>query len=232
MNKWPNDECWKAGHEGQIELQGRKVTLSVVDCGKLKVKSGRLVLCDPFAAMRHGGNPYFQIPVGEYSVRVTLADISEAQDGSHIREAFGSLILDESKEEVCRKVLQPSSEGGCVDPDQESGNFNGYGVDAGTACFVDDQAVVEGMPKDAEVNWFEELFDTGVPNSWFDLMDDSEHIRDGIANVILPESNDGSNLILFHSGWGDGVYPVLGGYDVDDNLIAVHTDLFVLAPEE
>jgi hypothetical protein len=56
-----------------------------------------------------------------------------------------------------------------------------------------------------------------------------KHIRAGLANIPLPLATDGANLILSHSGWGDGFYPVIGGYDVDGRLIAVHIDLLVLA---
>jgi Protein of unknown function (DUF4241) len=59
-------------------------------------------------------------------------------------------------------------------------------------------------------------------------MDDPAHIRAGIANLPLPLARDGENLVLFHSGWGDGVYPVVGGYDAAGKLVAVHVDLLVI----
>ncbi len=64
-------------------------------------------------------------------------------------------------------------------------------------------------------------------------MDNSSHIRNGIANIKLPNSKHGNNLVLFHSGWGDGFYPVIGGYDDKGNLVAIHIDFFVVSnPEE
>ena len=75
------------------------------------------------------------------------------------------------------------------------------------------------------------FYENNDSNCWFEQMDNENLIRNGIANIPLPLNKD-ENLILFHSGWGDGVYPVVGGYDSNGKLIAIHTDFFVmLAPE-
>ena len=34
--------------------------------------------------------------------------------------------------------------------------------------------------------------------------------------------------MIIHSGWGDGTYPLIGGYDANGELVAVHIDLFVV----
>ena len=31
--------------------------------------------------------------------------------------------------------------------------------------------------------------------------------------------------------WGDGAYPVVGGYDADDRLVAVHIDFLIIEGE-
>jgi hypothetical protein len=36
------------------------------------------------------------------------------------------------------------------------------------------------------------------------------------------------NQILFHSGWGDGVYPVIGSFDSAGHVHAAHFDSLVL----
>ena len=107
--------------------------------------------------------------------------------------------------------------------------YFGFGVDAGTACFVDAEAVRTAMPDASD--WYEDLFENGNDDCWFNLMDDPSHIREGIANIGLPLGKNGENLILFHSGWGDGFYPVVGGYDRDGKLVNVHIDLMVASGE-
>jgi hypothetical protein len=197
--------------------------LSVVDCGELVLPTGRLGACDPFSDLeRSPEDPSVEVPPGSYPVRVTLADVSGKGDGSHIREAYASLLL-----------------GG--DPEVRRAYLFGFGVDAGTACLVDAGTVMSAMPPrergsgpdDWRDSWDAVFTGYGQRRakrgSWVDRMDDRGHIRDGIANVVLPLARAGENIILIHSGWGDGGYPVVGGYDAAGTLVAVHVDLFVVA---
>jgi hypothetical protein len=173
--------------------------------------------------MRHTGNPEVAVPNGRFPVVVTLADVSHEQDGSHIREAYASLVLREGPE-AYRKPLVPLAPGERA-PVLAAEEYHGFGVDAGTACFVDAVSLQSAMPPEAD---WQELFDDGTPSCWFSRMDDPAHIRDGIANISLPLAANGENLILFHSGWGDGIYPVIAGYSAQDQLLAVHVDFLVV----
>jgi Protein of unknown function (DUF4241) len=213
MRAWPHhrDRDWKALTEGDHIVNGHSYRLRGVDCGELFVPSGRLAVCDPFAGMRRGGNPAVQVPPGCHRVHVTLADVGgvtgNRQHGSYLC-AYASLLLS-SVPEARRELLMPA-----------------LSVNSGTACFVDDEALIQGMPP--EEDWYLNLFDTGRRGSWLAVKEDSGHIREGIANLFLPLGWDGSNLILFSAGWGDGVYPIVGGYDAEDRLVAVHVDFLVI----
>lgn len=209
MRAWPNQRAgdWKALAEGDHAVNGHLYRLRVVDCGELSLPSGRLAICDPFTGMRRGGNPRVALPPGRCRVRVTLADVS-GRHGSPLCAAYASLALS-SAPETRRELLIP-----------------GFPVDSGTACFVDDEALVHGMPP--EEDWYAGIFENGNPSSWFARKEDPGHIREGIANVPLPLGRNGWNLVLFPSGWGDGVYPVIGGYDAQGHLVAVHVDFAVI----
>lgn len=223
-------KIWKALADGSVvTINGKAYHLSVIDCGKLKVASGYLAACDPYAGMEPTGrnSTIAKIPPGTYPVKVTLADVSGEGDGSHFREAYASLILGDG--EVTQQPLKPIS---AKLTDDEYLTFE---VDTGTACFVDEKAITPGMgdPDD----WHDKIFETDEPHwllrpftkpGWFSMVDDEKHIREGIANIRLPKTKDGSNIILFHSGWGDGVYHLLGGYDSAGKLVAVHIDFEVL----
>ncbi len=228
--EYPNGEEWAALKNSTITNNGEKIKLSTISCGALKLPSGKLIVSDPFAGMRKSGNNFVQVPSGEYQVAVTLADISPDLDGSHIREAYASLILDNASPEVSRKFLEPTKDGKPSDRVLKAGEFWGYGVDAGTACFCDADAIEKDMP--SEDSWYEGLFENDKKDCWFSQMDDKNLIRDGIANIKLPLTNSGNNLILFHSGWGDGFYPVIGGFNAAGRLVAVHTDFHVVGPSE
>lgn len=211
MRAWPNhrDRDWKALAEGDHSVNGHLYRLRRVDCGELFLPSGRLAVCDPFAGMLRGGNPFVSVPPGRHRVQVTLADVGgRGQHGSPLCAAYASLLLS-SAPETRRELLVP-----------------GFPVGSGTACFVDDEALVHGMPP-AE-DWYLEVFENGRPGSWFAGQEDPGQIREGIANLLLPLGRDGANLVLFPSGWGDGVYPVIGGYDSQGGLVAVHIDFFVI----
>src|SRR5215207_5909347 len=219
MRAWPNhrDRDWKALAEGDHIVNGHPYRLRVVDCGEIFLPSGRLAVCDPFAGMRKGGNPVFSVPPGRHRVRVTLAEVGgKRQHDSPLCAAYASLLLS-SAPEMRRELLAP------VFP-------AGLSVDSATACFVDDEALMYGMPP--EEDWYLELFENGRPGSWFASKDDPEHIREGIANLLLPLGRDGANLVLFPSGWGDGVYPVVAGYDSQGRLAAVHVDFSVIPGTE
>ncbi len=228
---YPNIEFWAALDSGRLVSidEDEEYQLSTVDCGVLNMPSGQLVACDPFAGLQKSGNPFVMVSPGQYQVIVTLADVSKAKDGSHIREAYASLLLDQEAKEVKRKIITPLiGDQSPVPPEMDKeGSFYGFPVGAGTACFVDNVSVQTVMPGE-DVDWYEEIFIEGATNSWFDLMDDAGHIRNGIANIDLPSASNGENIIIIHSGWGDGSYPVIGGYDKDDRLIRVHIDFMVV----
>jgi hypothetical protein len=229
---YPNVSFWSALKNGdRVPVSdGRSYDLSIIDCGFLVMPTGRLVACDPFAAMRPADNPSVQIPPGRYRVIVTLADVSDAKDLSHVREAYATLVLDEAANEVTRRIITPYSDGSSCPPEMtEDGTYSGFPVDAGTACFVDDGAISTSMPAD---DWLDGLFDNGTPESWFARMDDPNHIRAGIANIPLPNAKNGENIVIVHSGWGDGHFPVIGGYDASNRLVRAHIDFFVVFPDD
>ena len=216
---YPNDDYWKALADGEeIVIRDTPYVLSVVNCGDLVMPTGLLAVCDPFAMMQVSGNPAIQLPPGKYPVKVTLADVSGLRDGSHLREAYASLILGSEPEETRREMPLLNTK------------YNAFGVDAGTACFVDEGALTDGMPPLEE---WEDVFDDGTEASWFSRMDNPKEIREGLANVPPPLARQRENIILIHSGWGDGAYGVVGSYDIHDTLIAVHIDFGVVSdPEE
>lgn len=225
---WPNHPTWAAlKNEETIQTADGPRFLWTVPCGDLWLPSGRLVACDPFVFLMESNNSYVPVPKGRFPVFVTLADVSKAQDRSHVREAYASIIFSPAKE-THRKALCLAKDGE-KRPEPKGDQFAGFGVDAGTACFVDDSVVGSCMPDPK--TWFEDLFENPKPESWFNRMDDPNHIRAGIANIILPLAKNGENLILFHSGWGDGVYPVVGSFDSSGQLLAAHIDFFVMVEE-
>jgi hypothetical protein len=222
---WPNGPEWSAlKNDHTIQTEKGPRYLWTVACGELLMPSGRLVACDPFVFLEASNNRHVVVPRGRFPVIVTMADVSAAQDRSHVREAYASILFSPAVE-AYRKAL-PLAKEGEERPELEGDEFVGFAVDAGTACFVDDAVVGPCMP--APETWYEDLFENSNPDCWFNRMDDPEHIQEGIANIALPLAKNGENLIMFHSGWGDGVYPVVGSFDQAHSLLAVHIDFSVI----
>jgi hypothetical protein len=99
---YPNVGFWSALDDGRrVPVgDGKHYVLSVIDCGFLVMPTGRLVACDPLAMLQKDNDLCLQVPPGRNRVLVTLADVSDANDGSHIREAYATLMLDETAAEA------------------------------------------------------------------------------------------------------------------------------------
>ncbi|NEA36393.1 DUF4241 domain-containing protein [Streptomyces sp. SID13031] len=216
----PTAETFRALKPGPVLVGEDTWTLTVHDLGILRVPSGRLEACDPFVNLGEGA--VVDIPPGDHPVRVTVADVSDEQDGSHLREAYLSVVLTDGE-----AVSLGTATG--ADQTLEDGEWLAVGVDAGTVGFVDAEAVRAAMPAD---DWYEGVFDNGTDDSWFSLMDSAEHLIAGSANIVMPAATAGENVVLAHSGWGDGVYPVLSTLDGDGRLLAIHIDLLVVGEDE
>lgn len=171
--------------------------------------SGRLEAAVPFTLLGRGH--VIEAPAGEHPVSVTVADVSETQDGSHLRGAYlsnGFAVGTERSREVVAEA--------------------GVSVDIGTVSFADHESVARLLPQDDEA--LEELFDSDRPDSWFSLMDSPEHLRVGTANITLPDAERGENVILSHSGWGDGFHPLIRGLNERGQMTTLHIDLGVVGP--
>jgi hypothetical protein len=212
-----NLESFRALRPGPVTVDDEVWALTVHDLGVLRVPSGRLEANAPFENM--GEAVVVDVPAGEHPVRVTVADVSGAQDGSHTREAYLSVVLAEGEPALLEAAPVAGKE-------LAAGEFWVIPVGAGTVGFVDAEAARSGMPP-VEVQ-YDDVFDNGSETSWFALMDSPAHLREGSANIVLPLAKEGENVVLAHSGWGDGVYPVLRTVDSAGSVLAVHIDLGVV----
>jgi uncharacterized protein DUF4241 len=206
---------WRALQAGTVDVGGEPHVIAVVDCGELYLPSGRLVAADPFATLSRE-NDYYAVPPGRYPVRVTVDETLQ-------REMYVSLLLG-GWAEVSRAPLVPAHPDGQPYPPLDPESEYGIPVDTGAVCFVDDEAVRRGMPED-EANWYESVFENDSDDCWFSQMDADAPLPVGLANIPLPLATDGANIIISHSGWGDGFYSAIGGYDPQGRLVAVHIDL-------
>jgi Protein of unknown function (DUF4241) len=214
---WPFSGIWAPLTDGVVEVLGKPIGLSVVDCGELSLPSGQLLCCDPFTE-EEAVDLVIPVPAGRYPVRLTVADVSGRLDGSQLVEAYLSLILRDGKE-ASHEPLTPDGE------EPGEGEFIGVEVATETVAMVDAEAFERSMPDPGD--WEAEVFDGG-PEPWYEALEDPYRIREGTANVVLPLAEAEENAILCHAGWGEGRYPVMGGFDRSGRLVAVHLDFQVV----
>ncbi|RLP06227.1 DUF4241 domain-containing protein [Propionibacterium australiense] len=202
--------------EDDFLYPAKTIGLAVTDLGMLRVPSGRLEACDPYDTL--GDGPSIAIDPGDYPVRVTVADVSKAQDGSRLHEAYLSVIL-AGGEAASVEPARPVEGGEAI-----------VAVEAGTVAFVDHEAIATAMPPN-KLQWDDEIFQSSEPDSWFSLMEDPGHYREGSANIVMPLASNGENVVISNSGWGDGVYPVVLTRDADGVPLGLHIDLMVVGSQ-
>jgi hypothetical protein len=151
------------------------------------------------------------VPPGRYPVILSIATFRENGDQ---RVACAKVRLSEQKSVRWAMATRPGQDLSTL----ENGHFFGYGVDAGTGCFMDVVAAQAfSNRKQEDANYGEvivdELLKTFVNTwSWIDL-------------PLDPAT--GANLIAFSSGFGDGRYASYFGYDRDGQPACLVTDFAI-----
>ncbi len=202
---------------GSLLQRGTPHEFQRLEIGQLVVTSGALAASDPFV---FPDPPAFtqSIPAGRYPVSVAVA-CNGTGDERDERVAFARVELSNLPVVSWTMALT-----GRQDPSGlEHDGYFGYGVDAGTGCFMDPVAgrlLADRMEKDDEYfNAIIEGMETTYRNtrSWFDWR---------------PSSERDENIICFSSGWGDGSYPSFFGFSADGRVCTLLTDFFLLTDTE
>jgi hypothetical protein len=187
------------------------------ELGQLLVTSGALVATDPFVFPNTP--PFTQaIPVGRYPVSVAIACFGTGDEHDE-RVAFARVELSNMPVASWTMALIERQ-----DPSElEHDGYFGYGVDAGTGCFMDPiagQLLAERMDREdeyADVIIDEMQMTYKSTRSWLDWRP-------------LPGRDE--NIICFSSGRGDGTYPSFFGFSAEGRLCTLMTDFFVLTDTE
>ncbi|WP_375493609.1 DUF4241 domain-containing protein [uncultured Nostoc sp.] len=204
----------RAFKNGQIsDSEFSEIIFTPHNVGELVLTSGRLVACDPLVNPDSDPFKVTLIP-GRYSVILSIAHI---QNNNDRRVAYAMLCL--SQQTPVRWEIATSA-----NEDEDLSSFSqeesfGYPVDSGTGCFMDADAaqIINDSIYSAKAraeNWNYQIECTLKKNyspTW------------DWANICVDSSTQ-VNVIAFHSGWGDGIYPTYFGYDAKNNIVNVITD--------
>ncbi|GAB3848809.1 DUF4241 domain-containing protein [Dactylosporangium cerinum] len=177
-----------------VEVEDRRLGLSVHTAGPLHLTSGRLVAADP-SSLDFDAVPFtVLVPPGSYPVSVSLATFVD--DPRHSRVC--AVRLDVTHQPVIRWEM--ALRDGQEPLELGYGEFFGFGVDAGMACFVDADAA--GRMQDV----------------WRTL-----------AGLVEPRYRtiDSGAMVAWSSGWGDGAYPTWIGYDATGSVACFVADMLL-----
>ncbi len=179
----------------------------------LVVPSASIIACDPLACP--DGSP-FTTPVAAGTYPVSL-DILHFASGDQ-RVAMAWLLFSGEADVATWKMAVASTD--AVPDNLKEGEFRGYGVDAGTGCFMSEEAqrALLKLADDNEEDFFGIVaeMDKNAVHTWCWL------------DKPL-DSQTGANLVAFSSGYGDGVYPSFFGYDADHKLLCLVTDFLLFS---
>jgi hypothetical protein len=181
-----------------------------VEAGTLHLPSGRLVARDPtYRACAQDAGFTVRVAPGSYPVQLASAGYTAEHLGR-------TLVIDECTAVRVLVSERPAAswEPALLDGQDErllrDGEFHGFDVDSGTGCFVD--ATMAG-----------ELGERFRDGQVAGRLKEDDH---GISIVDDPAT--GTNLIAYHSGRGDGSYPVWIGRDADGEVACFVADMLVL----
>lgn len=95
--------------------------------------------------------------------------------------------------------------------------FMGYEVENGLGCFMDESVmgILDVMSED-ELDKFEKSVRKEVRNN-----------ECSCAEIIIDKKN-GSNIVIFASGWNNGTFPTYYGFDKNNKLSRLVTDFMVI----
>ena len=202
--------------------------ITVIDIGKLKVPTGKIVVCDPLVT------PDMQplnreVKSGEYPIKIYEVKTENSGD----RYAIAQLEFNNLRAE---KWVLAVRDGEDINELTEEGDFFGFPVDAGLRGFFDIQSGVEYlkfqddfMKSNPNGNIYDDFFAMEFKKSAKDQNDPNDY--GNWVNFKLPNSD--LNITMFQSGYGDGMYPAYWGIDKNGEITSLVIDFFVvLLPDD
>ena len=186
--------------------------------GEVDFPTGNAVVADPICYLydpEYSVPLNYTVPVGSY--RVCLSVISSELLG--LRVAAAKLMIAEEPA-VRYEIAMP--QGKTIGQLNEPGVLAGFGVDAGMACFCDKQTaedyynfISEWHSDNPGKNHYDDYFSAYFAESYRRHPNVQRQGGDFIEWAI-PKT--GNRLVMFATGFGDGFYQSLWGFDENDGI--------------
>lgn len=193
---------------GSRHAAGAPCTTTIERIAELELPTGRIIACDPL--VNADGTPAFTrtVPPGRYPVDACVAQIERG----HVRIA------------AIRVVFRPGVPVTWSPAEVERSDGlvgHGYGVDAGLGCVMDERA------RELLVAAQHALVDARPDGNYDDVVLEAE-LGDREWLDHRPAPGRSENVVIVHSGWGDGIYDSTWGLDAGGDPVWLVTDFRVL----
>ena len=201
------------------------IPVELLNIGLLNVPSGEIVACDPL--VQPDALPYNKkVPPGNYPIKVYIAKTEQSGD----RYAIAKLEFSSAR--ACKWILALTNEDD-ISTLVGDNDFLGFTVDAGLGGFFDyksgveyNRFIEEFNDSNPDGNIYDDFFATEFKKNATNPEEDGDWI-----NFKLPNSE--LNITMFHSGYGDGVYPAYWGMTENNEIVSLVIDFMVLLlPDE
>lgn len=199
------------------------INSTLLECrflGKLALPSGFVVACDPLLGL-HDALPFAKrMAPGEYPVSIVLAGRHNRRRNALIRMMFSD------KRAIKWELAMVPGQGGNAGAAQPL--FYGFTAEAGIGCLCDAHS-------QKHYNRYLERFFRDHPdgNIYDSLFAEAFGQRNRIDaegnsfNFYLP-SRPRLNVMMFNTGYGDGIYPAYWGISKDGEVCSLVIDFMVL----
>ena len=192
--------------------RGQVGTVTALPSAVVSLPTGQVAACDPFVELGDDVLPFaVLVEPGKYRVVLSVIETTDpATTALRPDSRVAAAMLQISEEPAVGWELAL-----CDGQDEELGDteFFGYGVDAGTGCFVDASATIP-------------LGDL--------VGDDGGEIAEalyagpGLLPVAITDPDSGNDVVVFPSGFGDGTYPTWIGRTASGEVTSFVTEFFVV----
>ncbi len=198
--------------------------LEFLELGELNLLTGKIIACDPLVCL-YDTSPFTRtVQPGKYRVVACIAKTEESGD------RYAIVKLEFSKDRATRWEMAVTEHQDIKELNEDD-EFFGFPVDAGLGCFCDietqqlyNQFERDFMQKNPNGNIYDDFFAAEFKKNAVDQND----LQDGDwLNFYLPNSRN-LNVIMFHSGYGDGMYPCYWGTTDDGKICSLIVDFEVL----
>lgn len=198
--------------------------LEFLNLGDLNLSTGKIIVCDPLVCM-YDTSPFTRtVNPGKYPVIACIAKTKNSGD------RYAVVKLEFSKEKATKWEMAVT-EHQDINELKEDDEFFGFPVDAGLGCFCDvetqelyNQFETDFGQRNPDGNIYDDFFAAEFKKNAVD-QNNPQDIGDWL-NFYLPNRPD-LNIIMFHSGYGDGMYPCYWGTTNEGKICSLIIDFQV-----